>query len=95
MTRNRYGLFVRATVRHRIEGPRGKWDPQATPASEWPAEGSRNTSWALVTMANKRAADCVFENEPILAGATKLKVTRFSKRQVRNGCHWRAVLAIP
>jgi calcium-binding protein CML len=77
-----YGKFLQATIRHRIEGPSGKWDPKTTPAADWPREGSKNSSWALVTMETTSAVDAALEAselEGVYAGAQLLKLTRFSK----------------
>jgi Ca2+-binding EF-hand superfamily protein len=60
-----FGTLLQATIRHRIEGPSGKWDPKVTPAAEWPAAGSKNSSWALVTMGSAESVDAA-----LVAGET-------------------------
>jgi hypothetical protein len=81
-----FGNCLQATIRHRIEGPSGKWDPEETLAADWPSEGSKNTSWALVTMETATAVNIAIkasETEGVYAGSQRLTLTRFDKEQTK------------
>jgi hypothetical protein len=71
----RFGEVVQVTIRHRIQDPNSPVEKLRGPRA--------NTSWALVTMADKLSADQAVAaseaEEGLMAGTGRLKVTHFSK----------------
>jgi hypothetical protein len=93
---NHYGKCLQATIRHRIEGPSGKWDPEQTAADDWPTEGSKNTSWALITMQTTTAVNRAIkasETKGVYAGSQRLTLTRFDKEKTKQGGTTAAIIA--